>query len=77
MEKIKHKVTKTGDYSIIVEFFVKDNGKFQKIGEVELYYNNDTVLDKTMTQDEWTLSYRNGDDEEVDPEIISQGNVTP
>lgn len=66
-----------GNRNIIVEFTVQDGNEYKKIGEVELYYNNDTILDKDVEFDEWTLSFRLGDDPEVDPEIIAQGHVRP
>ncbi len=62
---------------IVVEFSVRDGGKFRKIGEVELYYNDDTIngTSREFTEDEWTLSLRKGEGEETD--IIMSGHVTP
>lgn len=72
MLKTDAKITKELD-NTRVEFFVQGT----KIGEVELYYNNDTLLDPKTMQDEWVLSIRSNDDEDEDPEIIKQGWVTP
>lgn len=45
------------------------------IGQVELYYYNDTKSPK-MTADEWILKYRTGDSEhDNDWQIIAQGDT--
>jgi hypothetical protein len=69
-------IIKTANEFIFQEFTVKK----QKIGEIELYYFNDTENDKTMEAGEWLIKYRpayNGQEEEdkEDWDIIAQGNI--
>lgn len=46
-----------------------------KIGSIELYLNHD--IEKGADCDEWTLSWRKDDDDNIDPVIIAQGNIAP
>jgi hypothetical protein len=70
-------ITKTANEFIFQEITVKK----QKVGEIELYYFNDSVDDpKNCKAGEWLLKYRpahNGQEEEDKPDwdIIAQGNI--
>lgn len=64
-------ITKSGNEFILMDLTVNR----QVIGQVELYYYNDTETDKKMTDDEWVLKFRTGDSEDDnDWDIIAQGN---
>ena len=63
-------IIKTANEYIFQEFTVKK----ESIGQIELYYFNDSVDDpKNCNAGEWLLKYRKDDNEDWD--IIAQGNI--
>jgi hypothetical protein len=62
-------IIKTANEYIFQEFTVKK----QSIGQIELYFFNDTMNGKLKGEDEWLLKYRKDDNEDWD--IIAQGNI--
>lgn len=63
-------ILKTANEFIFMELTVKK----QKVGEIELYYFNDSVDDpKNCNEGEWLVKYRR--DDQSDWDIIAQGNI--
>lgn len=63
-------ITKTANEFIYQEFTVKE----LPVGQIELYYFDDSVDDKeNCNEGEWLLKFRR--DENEDWDIIAQGNI--
>lgn len=62
-----------GNKFIVIDFTVGTAQQPQKIGQVELYYNDDRK--DGFDTDEWVLSFRKSEQDEWD--IVAQGNVLP
>ena len=63
-------ITKTANEFIYQEFTVKQI----PVGQIELYYFNDSETDpKNCEAGEWLLKYRK--DDNTDWDIIAQGNI--
>lgn len=64
-------VTKSGNDWINIELTVNR----VKIGSVELYLNKDS--EDGCDTDEWVLNWFKENSDDIDPFMISQGNISP